>query len=104
MTVSLEPMPARIDQQQVAQDLVDAARTDGVELIGLNGVLAGVTKSVLETALDAEVSEHLGCDKHDPMGRNRGTPATAPIEDGADRDRAGRDRGCTGSGRGVSSR
>lgn len=50
MTDSMEPMPSRIDQQQVAQDLVDAARTDGVELIGPNGLLTGVTKSVLETA------------------------------------------------------
>ena len=31
-----------------------------------------MTKTVLETALEAEISEHLGCDKHDPVGRNRG--------------------------------
>jgi putative transposase len=31
-----------------------------------------LTKSVLETALEAELSEHLGYDKHDPAGRNRG--------------------------------
>jgi putative transposase len=48
-------MPSRIDQQQLAQDLVDAARTDGVELIGPNGLLTGLTKTVLETALDAEL-------------------------------------------------
>jgi putative transposase len=30
-----------------------------------------LTKRVLETALEAEMSEHLGYDKHDPMGRNR---------------------------------
>ena len=72
MTEIIEPMPTRIDQQQLAQDLVDAARTDGVELIGPNGLLTGLTKTVLETALDAELTEHLGYDKHDPMGRNRG--------------------------------
>ena len=65
-------MPTRIDQQQLAQNLVDAARTDGVELIGPNGLLTGLTKTVLETALEAELSEHLGYDKHDPMGRNGG--------------------------------
>jgi transposase-like protein len=27
---------------------------------------------VLETALEAEMSEHLGYEKHDPAGRNRG--------------------------------
>jgi putative transposase len=72
VTEIIEPMPSRIDQQQLAQDLVNAARTDGVELIGPNGLLTGLTKTVLETALDAELTEHLGYDKHDPMGRNRG--------------------------------
>jgi putative transposase len=72
VTETIEPMPARIDQQQLAHDLVEAARTDGVDLIGPGGLLTGLTKTVLETALEAEISEHLGYDKHDPMGRNRG--------------------------------
>jgi hypothetical protein len=72
VTEIIEPAPCRIDQQKLAQDLVDAARTDGVELIGPNGLLTGLTKTVLETALDAELTEHLGYDKHDAMGRNRG--------------------------------
>jgi putative transposase len=37
-----------------------------------------VTKTVLETTLKAELSEHLGYDKQDPAGRNRGNPARAP--------------------------
>jgi putative transposase len=35
-------------------------------------LLTGLTKTVLETALEAEMSEHLGYDKHDPAGRNGG--------------------------------
>ena len=31
-----------------------------------------MTKNVLETALDAEMTEHLGYDKHDPVGRGSG--------------------------------
>jgi transposase-like protein len=31
-----------------------------------------LTKNVLETALEAEMSEHLGYDKHDPAGRGSG--------------------------------
>ena len=31
-----------------------------------------MTKTVIETALDEEMSEHLGYDKHEPVGRNRG--------------------------------
>ena len=72
MTDTIEPMPARIDQQQRAQELVEKARAEGVDLVGPGGLLSGLTKTVLETALDAEMSEHLGYDKHDPAGRNRG--------------------------------
>jgi transposase-like protein len=43
-----------------------------VELIGPGGLLTGLTTTVLETALEAELSEHLGYDKYDPAGRNRG--------------------------------
>jgi transposase-like protein len=35
-------------------------------------MLAGLTKTVLETALEAEITEHVGYDKHDPAGRNGG--------------------------------
>ncbi len=72
MTEMIEPMPALVDQQQLAQQLLDAARADGVELIGPGGLLTGLTKTVLETALQAEMSEHLGYDKHDAQGRNGG--------------------------------
>jgi transposase-like protein len=65
-------MAAQIDQQQLAQELVEQARAQGVELVGAGGLLTRLTKSVLETALEAEMTEHLGYDKHDPMGRNGG--------------------------------
>lgn len=68
----IEPMPAQIDQQQLAQELVDRARAEGVDLIGPGGLLNGLTKTVLETALEAEMSEHLGYNEQDPAGRNRG--------------------------------
>ena len=72
MSDTIEPMGARIDQQQLAQQLVDAARADGVELVGPGGLLTGLTKTVLETALEAEISEHLGYDKHEAEGRDGG--------------------------------
>jgi putative transposase len=31
-----------------------------------------LTKAVLETAREAEISEHVGYDKHDPSGRKHG--------------------------------
>src|SRR6476620_8372128 len=72
MTETIEVMPTRLDQQHFAQALVEQARSEGVELIGPGGLLTGLTKTVLETALEAEIADHLGYDKHDPMGRNGG--------------------------------
>jgi transposase-like protein len=69
-TISLVAEP--IDTQQLAQQLVERARAEGVDLVGQGGLLTGLTKTVLETALDAEMSEHLGYDRHDPAGRNGG--------------------------------
>src|SRR6478735_5673292 len=65
-------MTAQADTRQFAEALVAQARTEGVELIGPGGLLTGLTKQVLETALDVEMSAHLGYDKHDPAGRNHG--------------------------------
>jgi putative transposase len=56
--------------EQVAQDLMARARREGVSLVGPGGLLAGLTKTVLETALEAELTDHLGYEKHDPVGRN----------------------------------
>ncbi|MER2222356.1 MAG: transposase, partial [Rhodococcus sp. (in: high G+C Gram-positive bacteria)] len=42
------------------------------ELMGPNGLLNQLTKNVLETALDAEMTEHLGYEKHDAAGRGSG--------------------------------
>jgi transposase-like protein len=72
MTDTIEPMGARIDQQQLAQDLVEAARAEGVELVGPGGLLTGLTKTVLETALEAEMTEHLGYEAHQAAGRDGG--------------------------------
>lgn len=72
MDDTIEPMTTTIDHEQLAQELVESARTDGVSLVGPGGLLTGLTKSVLETALEAEMAEHLGYDKHDPAGRDGG--------------------------------
>ena len=61
-----------VDQKQLAEQLLEQAKEQNIELVGPDGLLGQLTKSVLETALDAEMSEHLGYDKHDPAGRNSG--------------------------------
>ncbi|GAC1594668.1 MAG: IS256 family transposase [Acidimicrobiales bacterium] len=71
MTETIEPvMLDEEEKQQLAQRLVDQAKAEGVDLVGPGGLLTGLTKSVLETALEEELAEHLGYDKHDPVGRN----------------------------------
>jgi hypothetical protein len=54
VTETISSMPEQIDQQQLAQQLVEKARADGVDLVGPGGLLTGLTKTVLETALEAE--------------------------------------------------
>ena len=53
-----------IDQQQVAEQLLAQAKEQGVSLVGPGGLLGGLTKTVLETALEAEMTEHLGYENH----------------------------------------
>mgnify|MGYP003713268065 FL=1 len=72
MTETLEPMADEVDQKQLAEQLLAQAKEQGVELMGPNGLLNQLTKNVLETALDAEMTEHLGYEKHDAAGRGSG--------------------------------
>lgn len=66
-------MPARNPADlEVAAELVERARAEGASLVGPDGVLSDLTKQVLETALEAEMTEHLGYEKHDPEGRDGG--------------------------------
>ncbi len=71
MSETLDPMAIELDQRQLAEQLLAQAKEQGVELVGPNGLLNQLTKNVLETALDAEMTEHLGYDKHDPTGRGK---------------------------------
>jgi putative transposase len=89
------------DELEVARELVRQAREAGVTLTGPGGLLKAMTKTVIETALDEELAEHLGYDRHDPGGYGRGnsrngtrsktvlTDACGAIEIDVPRDRAG---------------
>jgi len=68
--VSGTVVPAdRSVEQQLAEQLMRQAKVDGIKLIGPGGLLAGITRRILNTALETEMSEHLGFDKGDPAGR-----------------------------------
>jgi hypothetical protein len=42
------------------------------DLIGENGLLKQLTQRLLERAMQAELTEHLGYEKHAPQGKNTG--------------------------------
>ena len=58
--------------RSLAEQLVDQAKADGKNLVGPGGLLADLTKQVLETGLEVEMEEHVGYPKHAAEGRNHG--------------------------------
>jgi putative transposase len=88
-----------LDEQLVGK-LVEQARASGLQLSGEGGLLQRLTKLVIESALEGEITDHLGYDKHDPAGKNgansrNGTRAktvlteVGPVEVVVPRDRDG---------------
>jgi putative transposase len=88
-------------EQQAAVELVRLAKEQGLSLTGPDGLLKQLTKTVLETSLNEEMTEHLGYEKHDPAGAGTGnirngtrpktvlTENTGPVDIDVPRDRAG---------------
>jgi putative transposase len=59
-------------EEELAEALVAQAREQGLELTGPNGLLTGLTKRVLETALEVEMVAELGYERGDPSGAGSG--------------------------------
>lgn len=57
---------------ELAQQLVDRAKAEGVKLTGPGGLLGDLTRRVLEAGLEGEMDTHLGYEKHAAEGRNGG--------------------------------
>jgi putative transposase len=97
-----KPAPASAEAE-AARELVRLAREQGLSLTGPDGLLKQLTKTVIETALNEEIAEHLGYEKHDPAGQGAGggnvrngtrpktvlTDSTGPVGIDVPRDRAG---------------
>jgi putative transposase len=99
----LRSMVARPDGERISDEVIDellaGARTEQ-EIAGPGGVLAQLTKRLVERALEVELTDHLGYEPHrEPPGgvgntRNGTTPKTLVTEQGrvgidAPRDRDG---------------
>jgi putative transposase len=59
-----------IDPELIDKLLADYKRPE--QITGENGLLKELTKAVLERALNAELTDHLGYEKHDPVGHGSG--------------------------------
>ena len=97
--VNAKKKPDPTAEATAAAELVRMAKEKGWSLTGPDGLLKQLTKTVLETALNEEMTEHLGHAKHgEPAGYNirngtRGktvlTESTGHVEIEVPRDRAG---------------
>lgn len=62
--------------EAVPDELIDAVMANvdagGVELLGPDGVLAELTKRILERGLSEELTDHLGYESGDAAGRGTG--------------------------------
>jgi putative transposase len=89
-------------EAEAARELVRLAREQGLSLTGPGGLLKQLTKTVIETALSEEITEHLGYEKNDAAGQGHGgnvrngsrpksvlTDSTGQVPIDVPRDRAG---------------
>jgi hypothetical protein len=88
VTETISPMPEQIDAQQLAQQLVEQARADGVELVDPGGALRGLTRTVLEPHWTPNcLSIWVTTSTTQPAATAR-TRAMTPDQDGAHRSRS----------------
>ncbi|GGW70217.1 IS256 family transposase [Streptomyces xantholiticus] len=67
-----EAAPAKSVDDQLIDELVGRAQAEGLQLTGEGGLLQQLTKRLLESALEGEITDHLGYDEHDPVGKDGG--------------------------------
>src|SRR5216684_1336480 len=77
-----------------AEELVERARAEGVELTGDNGLLTALVRRVLQTGLEVEMTDHVGYEPHAVEGRGS-YPKTVTTEIGKVDLRVPRDRNGT---------
>ena len=58
-------------ERELALEMIRRAKERGLDLTGPDGLLRQFTRTVLETALDEEMTEHLGRAKHEKSARGR---------------------------------
>ena len=90
----------KIPTEELAAVLLERAESEAVSLVGPGGLLAELTRRVLEAGLEAELTEHVGYAPYDPAGHHSGNSRNGtrsktvitdvgPVEIAVPRDRAG---------------
>jgi len=90
----------KISTEDLADELMARAQADGVSLVGPGGLLADLTKRVLEAMLEGELTDHVGYAPYDRAGHGSGNSRNGtrsktvlteigPIDLDVPRDRAG---------------
>ena len=98
---SAVPAVDGMGMREWAEQLVERARSEGLELTGDGGLLTGLVRQVLQTGLEVEIADHLGYEPYDPVGRGSGnsrngfSPKTVTTEIGEVELRIPRDRNGT---------
>ena len=59
-------------EKPVSDELIDELLKQGRKPEDVHALLKQLTKAVVERAMQAEMKEHLGYEKHDPAGANSG--------------------------------
>jgi transposase-like protein len=83
MTATLDDVTARKQAEPTAEEaaaaeLVRRAREQGLSMTGPDGLLKQLTRTVLETALNEELTEHLGHERNGPAGTGNVRNGTRP--------------------------
>ncbi len=64
--------PVDASMRDWAETLVARSRAEGVDLVGADGLLTALLRTVLQTGMEVELAEHLGDERNDPAGRGTG--------------------------------
>jgi putative transposase len=95
-----QALARKISTEDLAGELMARAQADGVSLVGPGGLLADLTKRVLEAMLEGEMTDHVGYAPYDRAGHGSGNSRNGarsktvlteigPIDIEVPRDRAG---------------
>ena len=64
--------PPEAAMREWADALVARSRAEGVDLVGTNGLLTSLERSVLQTGMEVELADHLGYEPYEAAGRGSG--------------------------------